>query len=63
METYQETSCYAGQVDPELELCVGGRMLKPTVGVYRKSEQGFSFVRSYGGEKYDFFGFKVSFPS
>ena len=60
LETYPQTTCYEGQVDHENELCVGGRMLKPVIGVYSQIETGFEFVNKYGGEKYEFYGYKVS---
>lgn len=39
METFPETSCYANEsvVSPDLELCVGGRLVSPVVGHYVRS--------------------------
>ena len=64
METFPETNCYEGRnfIDRETELCVGGRLKKPVIGVYEKDKGSGKYkkVATKGGEKYDFFGYRVS---
>jgi len=61
LETYNETTCHEGLVDKQLELCVGGRLNKPVIGIYSKGPSGsFDMVGREGGEPYDFIGYKVS---
>ncbi len=59
LETYAVTNCYGGRVDSERELCVGGKLDKPMVGVYAKSGSTYALVKTYGGGKFDFYGYKV----
>ena len=60
LEVYNETTCHPGSVNKELELCVGGRLDQPAVGVYAKGSDGkYEFQERTGGEPFDFIGYKV----
>jgi len=60
LETYNETSCHKGLVDTQLELCVGGRLNKPIVGIFHKRPNGrYDLVGRKGGGPYNFIGYKV----
>ena len=61
LETFPVSNCYSkyGLVNPETELCIGGRLNSPIIAYYViSSEKGYKMIGQSGGEPYDFIGFK-----
>ena len=61
LETYPTSTCHEGLINPDLELCVGGRLKRATTGFYvQDKKKDFIFEGRKGGTPFDFIGYKVN---
>ena len=47
-----------GLVDVHKELCIGGRLNKPVVGIYKTKNDGYEYIKREGGGPFPFIGYK-----